>query len=97
MTFEKGYEKNWSEELFTIIKQIPRNPPVYRIKDLMDEEIKGTFYAEELQKVKKSDHFPIDKILKKRKKKDKLEYLVTFKGYPSKFNSWIPSTDLVSI
>lgn len=97
LTFEKGYEKNWSEELFYVIERIARTPPVYRIKDLMDEEIKGTFYAEELQKVKKSNHFPIEKILRKRKKNNKIEYLVKFKGYPEKFNSWILSTDMVTI
>jgi len=33
MSFEKGYEHNWTREIFTIHKILPRNPPVYRLKD----------------------------------------------------------------
>ena len=29
-TFEKGYLPNFSKEIFTISKQIPRDPPVYK-------------------------------------------------------------------
>ena len=30
-TFEKGYETNWSEEMFTIHEVHPSDPPVYRL------------------------------------------------------------------
>ena len=36
-------------------KIIPRVPPVYQLRDYADDEIEGVFYAEELQKVQKSD------------------------------------------
>jgi hypothetical protein len=49
-TFEKGYLPNFSKEIFTISKQIPCDPPVYKLKDLDGEELKGTFYEKELQK-----------------------------------------------
>nr|DAC81388.1 TPA_asm: integrase [Parasteatoda house spider adintovirus] len=94
MVFEKGYENNWSEEIFIINHCISRIPPVYKIKDLMGEEIKGTFYTQELQRVILPETFPVEKILKKRFHENKLEYLVKFKGYPSKFNAWLPSNDL---
>ena len=32
-------------------QQIPRDPPVYKLKDYDQEELSGTFYNEELQKV----------------------------------------------
>jgi hypothetical protein len=54
-TFEKGYLPNFSKEIFAISKQIPRDPPVYKLKDLDGEELKGTFYEKELQKVIKGD------------------------------------------
>ena len=38
-----------TERLFK--KRLPRNPPVYTVKDLLDRPIKGAFYTEELQKV----------------------------------------------
>jgi hypothetical protein len=40
---------------FTISKQVPRDPPVYELKDLDGEKLKGTFYEKELQKVIKVD------------------------------------------
>ena len=43
-TFEKGYLPNFSKEIFTISKQIPRDPPVYKLKDLDGEELKGTLF-----------------------------------------------------
>lgn len=97
LTFEKGYEANWSEELFVITECVRRNPPVYRIKDLMDEPIQGTFYAQELQKVSPRETFTIEKIFKKRMRRGRLEYFVKYKGYPEKFNQWISTTDLFSL
>ena len=32
-TFEKGYLPNFSKEIFTVSQQIPRDPPVYKLKD----------------------------------------------------------------
>ena len=97
LQFEKGYESNWSEELFTISGRLPRTPPVYKVKDLLGEEIDGTFYLQELQRVKPVDSYPIDKICKKRKRRGQVEYFVKFKGYPNKFNTWIPSHDLYKL
>ena len=97
LTFEKGYETNWTEELFIVTECVLRDPPVYRIKDLLDEPIQGTFYSQELQKVQPKNEYTIEKILKKRWRKGRLEYEVKFKGYPSKFNQWIPSSNLFSL
>ena len=54
-TFEKKYLPNFFKETFIINKQIPRDPPLYKLKDLDDEELKGTFYEKELQKIIKED------------------------------------------
>ena len=56
----------------------------YKLKDLGDETIKGKFYEAEIQKVLKSDddRFDIDRILKTRKRNGKIQYLVSWKGYP---------------
>ena len=47
-TFEKGYETNWSEEIFTIHEVHPSDPPVYRLRDDLGEVLDGTFYELEL-------------------------------------------------
>ena len=47
--FEKGYTTRWTVEIFVIDKVLNTNPVTYRIKDLKGEEIKGSFYEQELQ------------------------------------------------
>ncbi|GFX89719.1 chromo domain-containing protein [Trichonephila clavipes] len=49
--FEKEYEQNWRRELFTVYEIVQRILIVYRLKYLQGEEIKGTYYEAELQKV----------------------------------------------
>ncbi|GFY50519.1 putative uncharacterized transposon-derived protein F54H12.3 [Trichonephila inaurata madagascariensis] len=88
LLFEKGYEQNWTREIFTIHQIIRRNPIVYKLKDLAGEVIRGTFYEQELQKVMHSGYYPIEKVLKTREKNGKKEYFVKFLGYPEKFNTW---------
>lgn len=91
-TFQKGYESNWSDEVFIISSIIPRTPfAVYNLKDLGNEPITGTFYEAELQKITYNphSHHKIDKIIRYRKSGIRREALVKWKGYPNKFNSWI--------
>ena len=94
--FEKGYTPNWSEEIFVIKSVIPSLPPTYKIVDLNNENILGSFYDYEIQKVEKIDEiFNIQNILKKRKKDNKIEYFVSWKGYPKSFNSWVTQESIV--
>jgi hypothetical protein len=89
--FRKGYLGDWSKEIFKVAARLPTVPVTYQLKDLMGDTIKGRFYEFEIQKIDKSDTepFDVDKILKTRKRNGKIEYLVSWKGYPSKFNSWV--------
>ena len=48
--FEKGYETNWTKELFVIDKILKTCPITYKIKDLNNEIITGSFYLNELNK-----------------------------------------------
>lgn len=98
--FQKGYETNWSDEIFIIESVIKRSPRVvYALKDLEGESITGTFYSKELQKVTyhPSMKYKIDKILRSRRIGGRKEVLVKWKGYPNKFNSWIPASNLEKI
>ena len=97
-TFEKGYLSYFSKEIFTITKQIPHDPPVYKLKDYDDEELKGTFDEKELQKVIKADDvYEVEKILKKRGRGNNVQYLVKSLGYTNKFNSWVPASEIKKI
>ena len=48
--FEKGYRGYWTKEIFKIIKVKNTTPVMYEIQDLNNEDIKGSFYQNELQK-----------------------------------------------
>ena len=57
-----------------------------------------TFYNEELQKViKEDDVYEVEKILKSRGKGKNREVFVKWLGYPAKFNSWIPASEVKDI
>ena len=92
--FDKGYTPNWTEEVFTIDKIQYSNPITYKLKDLNNEEIQGSFYEPELLKAKQ-DVFRIDKVIRRDYKKK--QALVKWKGYSDEFNSWIPFKDLQHI
>ena len=88
--FRKGYLPNWTTEVFTISSRIPRRPPVYRLKDYDGEQLEGTFYEYELQRIiKEDDLYTVEKVLKTRRRRGKTEYFVKWLGYPDKFNSWV--------
>ena len=59
--FKNGYKMNWTEEIVQITRQLFRTPVVYSVQDLLERPIKGTFYEEELQKVKRPDILELKK------------------------------------
>jgi transposase InsO family protein len=98
--FEKGFEKNWSDEVFIISEVLPRRHlTVYRIEDMSHEPIEGTFYEIELKRVQieKSTVFKIDKIVDQRKIGRSTQLLVKWLGYPSSQNSWVKKSDIIHL
>jgi len=93
-TFEKGYEPNWSFEVFKINKVINSNPVTYNIEDLNGEEIKGSFYEQELQKTTKDNVYIIEEKLKSRIRNGEKEWYVKWYGFPDKYNSWIKESEI---
>ena len=47
-TFGKCYTENWSREIFVINCVLKTNPWTYKVKDLNEEKIIGSFYEKEL-------------------------------------------------
>ena len=95
--FDKSYEEQWSSELFKITKRLYTNPPTYKLSDYKGEKIIGSAYEYEIQHVIKSPDtlWKIDKVLNERKGKDgKLYYLVSWKNWPKKYNSWVSEDDI---
>ena len=81
-----------------ISKVQPTIPITYQIHDYNSNPIKGSFYSNELQLVDKSSGiYPIEKIVKKRKRGAKFQYLVKYIGYSEDFNSWIDQEELFDL
>lgn len=100
--FDKGYESGWTRELFKIVRvSRTREPPVYYLTDLQDEPLDTFFYEEELSRVREKETEPneyeIDEILDTRVIGKVKQHLVSWKGYPEKFNCWIPANNIKKI
>ena len=88
--FKRGYMQGWTDEIFTVSERYPTDPATYGVRDYGGEDIKGKFYAQELQKVTKADDvYEVEEVVKTRKRAGRVEYFVKWKGWPSKFNSWV--------
>ena len=82
----------WSEELFKIYDINISDVIMYKLKDMNDEIIEGSFYEKELQKTKNTTgEYIIEKIIKTRN--DKL--FVKWRGYNNSFNSWIDKNNII--
>ncbi|XP_033725180.1 uncharacterized protein LOC117315144 [Pecten maximus] len=98
--FTRAYQQQWSSEIFKVDKRFLRQGiPQYQLIDFLNEQITGTFYQSELQRVDKDENalWYIEDKLKKRKKRGQIEWLVKFEGWPSKYNQWIPENDLKDV
>ena len=98
-TFDREYTEKWSGEIFTyffIDRKLNQDIPMYQLKDYQNDVVESYFYEAELQLAffDENMEYKIEKILKKRKRKGISEVLVKWKGWPNKFNSWIPETDM---
>lgn len=97
--FDKKYEQSFTDEVFTVSECIPREPPVYKLKDYDGEAIQGSFYEAELQKVKKDKDrvYHVEEILKRRTVRGEKQVFVRWKNWPEKFNSWIKTDEIINV
>ena len=74
-------------------------PFVYKLEDLLSEDVDGYFYEQELSPVPNPDdiEYKIEKVIRRKTVKGKRMALVKWKGYPDKFNEWIPAEDIRSL
>lgn len=88
--FRKGYQPNWTTEVFQIRLIQPTLPSTFLLEDLSGNPISGSFYKEELQKTKNHDVYLIEKIIKRKKNMIYVKWL----GFPKP--TWINETDIIS-
>ncbi len=96
-TFAKGYEANWSFEVFTVDQVLKTVPVTYKLIDFNNDPITGSFYDQELQKTTVPEHYEVEKILETRKVGKKKQHLIKYLGWPSKFNQWIDESQITEI
>ncbi len=95
--FRRAYQEQYTTEVFKISSRLLKQGiPMYKLKDLKDDQIKGLFYDAELQKVDKNEDslWFIEKILKNRRRNKKLQYFVKWSGFPEAFNSWVDADEV---
>ena len=98
--FEKGYLPNYTEEVFKIVKVISNHTPHrYELEDMAGEAIVGRFAPDEIQKVIKDPDsmWKIDRIIRRVKRRDGINYFVKWRGFPDKFNSFVHERDIIQL
>ena len=97
-TFQKGYEPNFTREIFCI-SEVRRHPlPItYLLTDQNGETLKGWFYSQDLSLVKEKGKgsWAIERIIQKKRRKGVDECLVKWKGFGQEYNCWIPSSSII--
>ena len=94
--FGKGYDIQNTLEIFRVKRVETRHRvPIFYLEDLAGEAIDGIFYRQELTPTSLPDAYPFRIIRSRRTAAGKKEYLVSWVGYPPKFNSYISESDVV--
>ena len=92
-TFEKAYIINYTDKIYTIKEVKNTIPYTYIVEDDKGKVHKGSFYEQDLQKVK-VDRFRIEKIIKWKTINGKRYGLVKWTEYDDSYNSWEPAEEL---
>lgn len=90
--FDRSYTPNWSTAIFNIRKvQYNTDPITYLLRSWDNQEIEGSVYAEELQRVSNPHQYLVEKIIRRKKGQVYVKWL----GFDEEYNSWVPESSLV--
>lgn len=100
--FSKSSDKSFSNEIFKIVeRKSVGGVDKYILKDASNRILTGYFYDPELALFipPKEDNrlYQIDKILSKKKVGKSWQYLVSWKGFDSSFNSYVDSNQIKNL
>jgi hypothetical protein len=96
--FRREYHQKFTEEVFRVTSRKKRaGLNIYTMEDVSGDVLLGSFYQKELQgvRVNLSGTFVVEHVIRSKKVKGKTQYLVKWRGYDSKFNSWLKDEDFV--
>jgi len=93
-TFKRGYDKNFTDEYFTIHKVFKNLPVIrYQLKDFKENKIVGNYFQEELVLFTPKDFYKINIIDEKGSGKNK-KLLINWDGWPDSYNEWIAASQV---
>lgn len=91
--FDRGYEVQWSDEIYTICNINNKGRPLYTVSGASGKILRKRLYAEELQKVI-PDKYRVEKIIRYKTEKGKRLAYVKWVGYGAEYNSWIEASEI---
>ena len=93
--FHRGYKEQSNFEVFNIYKIKKTLPkPLYYLETYdKKDKLEGGFYAHEITPVN-SDIFRVEKVIKTRQRRGKVEHFVKWKGYSNEHNSWVNDSEI---
>jgi hypothetical protein len=86
--FAKGYLPNWTEQIYTVSQVLNTEPEQYKLRDYNNQEITGSFYSAEMQRVVPPERYAVERVIRTRKVRGRTQYFVKWHGYGDEFNSW---------
>ena len=95
--FERVYDQKFSGEAFKVTKRYTRQGiPVYKLEDMAGDMLEGTFYENEIQKVRvpQNKEYKVEKVPRYKTVGGKKQALVKWLFWPSKFDSRIPASNI---
>ena len=93
----REYKEKWTGEVYKVLFRFHRQGlNVYKIEDLHDKPVGGTFAEAELQKVVYNPRgvFFIDEVVDKKIINGRAYLEILWYGWPKSFNTLIPASDL---
>ena len=91
-SLDKRYHPLWTDIIYKIDKIYNKlTKPQYLIS-FYGEQLDQKFYPEDLQQVTVDENtfYPIDKVVRYREVNGQTQALVKWKGYPQRYNQWVP-------
>ena len=98
-SFEKEVDETWTREHYLISDRfVTESIPQYKLKDITNEALLGTYYQYELQRVfiQPDATYLISKILRKKGKGKNQMMLVQWLGWNKKHSTWIRASELIN-
>lgn len=97
--FEREFDETWTREYYLVSDRfVVEDIPQYRLKDIKNEELMGTYYQQELQKVyiQPDATYKISKILKTKGRGKNKMVLVLWLGWHKKHASWLRESEVIN-